>query len=145
MPTPYPDISLSNPSAEPRNTRHRARAFDHLLLMFAQERNAPPLRRWLWLEAAHVLGQPSMALHWRSHTTMLRYAIQQRDLGEVQGQLLRLALVPLGHWLSRLPAGNVGRAYVSAFRPMAPDPALQALIGEALQATAVAADTSQNR
>lgn len=145
MPTPYPDISLSNPSAEPRNTRHRARAFDHLLLMFAQERNAPPLRRWLWLEAAHVLGQPSMALHWRSHTTMLRYAIQQRDLSEVQGQLLRLALVPLGHALARLPAGNVGRADVNAFKPMEPDPVLRALIDQAVEATAVAADTSQTR
>ncbi len=145
MPAFHRDIPPSNPSAEPQDRRHRTRAFDHLLLAFMQESNATPSRRWQWLEAAHVLGQSVMALHWRSHTTMLRYAIQQRDLSEVQGQLLRLALVPLGHALARLPAGNVGRADVNAFKPMEPDPVLRALIDQAVQATAVAADTSQSR
>ena len=98
----------------------------------------PPATRWHWLEAAHVLGQTTLSLHWRSHTAMLRYALQLRDLREAAGQLLRLALVPLGHALARLPMGNIGRARVSAFAPMAPRPEITQLIDEALAATAVA-------
>ena len=40
------------------------------------------------------------------------------DGREIRGQLPRLALVPLGHLFSRLPAGNTGRSNVSAFAPM---------------------------
>jgi hypothetical protein len=42
----------------------------------------------------------------------------------VNGQLLRLLLVPLGHLSGRFPLGNTGRSHVSAFRPMsvAPEP-----------------------
>ena len=54
-----------------------------------------------------------------------------------RSQLLRLALVPLGHALARLPMGNIGRARVSAFAPMAPRPEITQLIDEALAATAV--------
>lgn len=111
-------------------------AFDHLLAAFARDAGAPPATRWHWLEAAHVLGQTTLSLHWRSHTAMLRYALQLRDQREAAGQLLRLALVPLGHALARLPMGNIGRAHVSAFAPMAPRPEITQLIDEALAATA---------
>ncbi|MFD2377205.1 DUF3703 domain-containing protein [Ottowia pentelensis] len=43
--------------------------------------------------------------------------MRTRDWPEVAGQLLRLALVPLGHLSGRLPIGNPGRATVSAFEP----------------------------
>ena len=62
---------------------------------------------------------------------------QLRDAREAAGQLLRLALVPLGHALARLPMGNIGRARVSAFAPMEPRPEITQLIDEALAATAV--------
>ena len=52
----------------------------HLLAAFARDASAPPATRWHWLEAAHVLGQTTLTLHWRSHTAMLRYALQLRDL-----------------------------------------------------------------
>ncbi|KRC17043.1 hypothetical protein ASE28_05235 [Acidovorax sp. Root219] len=94
-------------------------AFDHLLARFDASAGEPPATRWPWLEAAHVLGQTRLGLHWRSHTAMLRYALQLRDGSEVLGQLLRLALVSLGHLLQRLPLGNIGRAHVSALSPMA--------------------------
>ena len=107
----------ADPMADPL---HAQRALDHLLAAFAHDASAPPATRWHWLEAAHVLGQTTLSLHWRSHTAMLRYALQLRDLREAGGQVLRLALVPLGHALARLPIGNTGRARVSALAPMAP-------------------------
>lgn len=112
----------------------KQRAFDHLLATFARDAKAPPTTRWRWLEAAHVLGQTTLPLHWRSHTAMLRYALQLRDLREAVGQVLRLALVPLGHALARLPIGNTGRAHANALTPMAPEPNITGLINEALAA-----------
>lgn len=84
--------------------------------------------RWTVLMAAHVVGQHRLPLHWDSHVRMLRQALHEGDLREAAGQLLRLALVPLGHALRRLPAGNVGRATVSAFAPMEPPPDVAALV-----------------
>ena len=75
--------------------------------------------RWEWLIAAHVAVQQQFSLHWRVHWQMLRFALETRDYREVAGQLLRLALVPLGHAVGRLPAGNAGRANVNALQPMA--------------------------
>ncbi|MCW5649076.1 MAG: DUF3703 domain-containing protein [Ramlibacter sp.] len=80
---------------------------------------AAPRQRWPWLEAAHVVGQASLPLHFRVHAAMLALAWQTRDVREVVGQLARLALLVPGHLLQRLPSGNPGRARVSAFAPMA--------------------------
>jgi hypothetical protein len=66
---------------------------------------------------------------------MLRHALQLRDGREVAGQLLRLALVPAGHLLDRLPRGNTGRTTVPATLPMDMPPAISALIAEALRTT----------
>ena len=93
-----------------------------------------PEARWRLLMAAHVVGQYRFALHWDSHVRMLRLAWAGRDLPEVAGQLLRLSLVPVGHALGRLPAGNVGRATVSALRPMQPPPEIAALVAWARSA-----------
>lgn len=109
-------------------------AFAHLLADFNASAGQSPAERWPWLEAAHVLGQTAMGLHWRSHTAMLRYALQLRDGREATGQLLRLALVPLGHLLRRLPIGNIGRAHVNALRPMAPGTDISARIHTAWRA-----------
>jgi hypothetical protein len=49
---------------------------------------------------------------------MLRFAVQQRDWREVSGQIIRLALAPLGALTNRIPLGNTGRSNVSAFQPM---------------------------
>lgn len=116
---------------------HRCAAFNHLLASFARQPDAPPAQRWRWLEAAHVLGQTSLPLHWRSHTAMLRYALALGDAHEATGQLLRLALVPLGHLLARLPLGNIGRSHVSAFRPMVPAAEVTVLMDQALEETAI--------
>jgi len=113
----------------------RRAAFTHLLHSFRSSQDQAPAQRWLLLEASHVLGQQMLGLHWRSHCWMLRHALQLRDGGEVAGQLLRLALVPAGHLLDRLPRGNTGRATVPATLPMDMPPAVSALIAEALRAT----------
>ena len=84
--------------------------------------------QWDWLIAAHVAVQQQYALHWRVHWEMLRFALELRDYRETMGQLLRLALVPLGHAVGRLPVGNTGRANVNAFRPMAVSDRTRALL-----------------
>lgn len=113
----------------------RRQVFMQLVRSFHATASAESAGRWAYLEAAHVLGQQDLALHWTSHAAMLRFALQTGDLGEAAGQLLRLALVPLGHLLQRLPAGNPGRAHVSAFAPMPVDARLSELIRHAAAAT----------
>ena len=52
------------------------------------------------------------------------------DRRQVMGQLMRIALVPVGHLAGRLPVGNTGGANVSAFKPMAIPPELERLISD---------------
>jgi hypothetical protein len=73
---------------------------------------------WRALERAHVLSQAVLSLHIAVHADMFRYAIARREWHEAAGQLLRLALAPIGHVSGRTPAGNIGRARVSAFVEM---------------------------
>lgn len=125
----------------PPTPAHRQEAFAYLMGQAPSTRSTTAAgataEAWRWLEAAHVLGQGALALHWRSHIAMLNYALQLRDTREAAGQLLRLALVPLGHLLGRLPAGNIGRARVAALRPIEPPAGVAALIREALARTAL--------
>lgn len=88
---------------------------------------------WLHLEAAHVLGQLHIGPHLQTHAHMLRLAMRTRDWAEAAGQVLRLALVPLGHLSGRLPLGNPGRSNVSAFAPLPVRPELADLIRRAGQ------------
>jgi hypothetical protein len=82
------------------------------------------------LERAHVLGQTDFGSHWRVHLRMLRVGWARRDSREVLGQMLRLALVPIGHAVGRLPVGNTGGSNVSAFRPMPVAADLQRLLSD---------------
>lgn len=110
--------------------------FRRLLDGFAQSGKQHQETRWRWLTAAHIVGQQYLGLHVASHVAMLKFAARNGDWREVSGQLFRLALVPLGHLSSRLPAGNIGRATVNAFIPMPVDPISQALIETAQSAVA---------
>jgi hypothetical protein len=87
-------------------------------------------RAFAFLERAHVLGQGRPVPHLRVHGQMLKLGWAVRDWREVTGQLMRLALVPVGHLFGRLPAGNTGGANVSAFKPMPVPPDLQRLLDE---------------
>ena len=115
-------------------TRQRA-AFDYLLQQFAASAGQSAAQRWRYLEAAHVLGQNRLGLHWRAHWQMLRFARQLGDAPEARGQWARLGLTLVGHLVRRLPQGNIGRASVPALRPMVPSVAVRACITEAMQAT----------
>lgn len=107
----------------------RRRVYARLMAGFAALDCASEIEaRWSWLAAAHVVGQHDLRLHLHSHWHMLELAASTRDWPEFGGQLFRLALVPLGHALQRLPAGNSGRATVSAFQPMQPDENIRRLI-----------------
>ncbi|MBL0919892.1 MAG: DUF3703 domain-containing protein [Hydrogenophaga sp.] len=113
----------------PHDATRLQAVFDELI---QQSARAPDARQaWLYLEAAHVVGQLRLRPHVRSHWHMLRLAARTGDAPEVLGQLFRLALVPLGHLSGRLPIGNPGRANVSAFEPMAVRPELGGLIEQA--------------
>lgn len=82
------------------------------------------------LERAHVLGQLDIVPHVRVHWQMLRVGWAMGDRREVTGQLMRIALVPVGHLIGRLPVGNTGGANVSAFTPMTIARELERLIEE---------------
>lgn len=73
---------------------------------------------WWALERAHIVSQADLLLHLRVHMIMLVYALRTADLREAGGQLLRLALAPLGTLSGRTPLGNTGRARVALFAPM---------------------------
>lgn len=94
-------------------------------MALAAGRHAQALDR---LAVAHILGQREFLRHARVHARMFHVAWRQRDLAGMLGQAMRLALVPVGHALDRLPLGNTGLANVSAFRPMPVPAPLQQLI-----------------
>jgi hypothetical protein len=122
--TMYTDTEASPTAQARRNALHtalirRARASD-------QAEAA-----WLYLEAAHVVGQQRLWPHTLTHVHMFRLALRTGDAGEALGQVMRLALVPLGHLSGRLPLGNPGRATVSAFAPLPVRAELRVLIKQA--------------
>ena len=99
----------------PSNREQQQRVYARLMAGFRGSEGMSVEDRWEWLMAAHIVGQLDFKLHVHSHSVMLLYAAQTRDWPEAAGQLFRLALVPLGHAIGRLPAGNIGRATVNAF------------------------------
>jgi hypothetical protein len=80
--------------------------------------NRDRLAAWRALERAHIVSQPFLWLHISNHWAMLCFAFIERDPKEILGQLVRLALAPLGALIGRIPVGNTGRSNVSAFQPM---------------------------
>ncbi len=108
--------------------QHKRAVVNALLKQRQATPPADPEAAWDLLSAAHIVGQTDIRLHVRVHWAMLLFAIKNRDVGEVLGQLFRLGLIPLGHIFQRLPLGNVGRANVSAFMPMTVPPRLTQLI-----------------
>ena len=98
-----------------------------------------PEERWSWLMAAHVVGQQDVALHFDSHRRMLDFARQSRVWREAGGQVLRIALLPLGHLLGRIPRGNVGRSTVGVTAVMEPPEPVQRLIDWATLAVRIPA------
>jgi hypothetical protein len=97
-----------------------------LLQAWTDERDAAGAARrrgdlageWAHLERAHILSQPMVVPHLRTHLAMLGAGLRRRDRREVVGQLLRLVVAGPGSLTGRYPAGNTGGADVSALAPM---------------------------
>jgi hypothetical protein len=73
---------------------------------------------WRLLERTHILSQPWVWPHVRSHVDMLRLAVHARDRREIRGQILRTLVAGPGSAVGRYPLGNTGRANVPATQPM---------------------------
>jgi Protein of unknown function (DUF3703) len=73
---------------------------------------------WVHLQRAHILSQPLIVAHVRTHLAMLSYGCRHRDRHEVIGQLGRLFVAGPGSAMRRYPLGNTGGADVSAVAPM---------------------------
>jgi hypothetical protein len=104
-----------------------ALAAEYRMQTAATQRGDVPLA-WHHLGRAHILAQTRFGAHCVSHWKMLTFAVRLRDWPEAAGQLLRLALAPLGNLTGRLPIGNTGRSTVSAFSAMDIPPDLRAIL-----------------
>ena len=84
----------------------------------AARRRGDPSTEWKHLERAHILSQPMVVPHLRTHVAMLGAGLRRHDRREVVGQLLRLVVAGPGSLTGRYPVGNTGGAAVSALAPM---------------------------
>lgn len=91
---------------------------DEMIAFRAARASGEQATAWRHLERAHIVSQPHLGLHLASHWSMLGFAVEQRDWRETAGQIVRLALAPLGSLTGRIPVGNTGRSNVSAFEAM---------------------------
>lgn len=105
---------------------HERKAFlaTEYALFEEARRRGDRLAAWHHLERAHIVAQPLLVSHLRSHGYMLRFAIEVRDAREVAGQIMRVGLAPIGSLAGKLPVGNTGRSRTSAFAPMPVTPDL---------------------
>jgi hypothetical protein len=81
-------------------------------------RGGDRVEEWRRLERAHILSQPLVGAHVRTHAAMLTFALRYRDRHEALGQVVRLFVAGPGSALGRYPLGNTGGANVSAVQPM---------------------------
>ena len=110
----------------PTITSAKAAQRARLLQAWADERDAAGAARrrgdtageWKHLERAHILSQPMVVPHVRTHVSMLGAGLRRHDRREVVGQLLRLVVAGPGSLTGRYPVGNTGGADVSALAPM---------------------------
>ncbi|RFA27348.1 hypothetical protein CAI21_14930 [Alkalilimnicola ehrlichii] len=108
---PYVEAELAN-ARQARLTDDTAREFAHL-------------------ERAHVLGQESTYWHVKVHLLMLTWAIRNRSIREMLGQIVRVVGAATKTALGLVPQGNTGGANVSPFRKMPITPDLAALLRKA--------------
>jgi hypothetical protein len=84
----------------------------------AARRRGNTSNEWKHLERAHILSQPMVGPHLRTHVAMLGAGLRRHDRREVVGQLIRLVVAGPGSLTGRYPVGNTGGADVSALAPM---------------------------
>ena len=107
----------------------RVGAFEAALAELGQHRALGDAKsEFTALERAHLPGQLDLFPHLRVRWQMLGVGWPTGDWCEVTGQVVRIALVPIGHLFGRLPVGNTGGTNVSAFKPMDIAPELKRLL-----------------
>lgn len=89
-----------------------------LIRSYRAQKRADPVAAFRYLENAHVLGQESTYWHVKVHYLMLRWAIKQRDVKEVIGQLIRIVGAALLTAVDGVPMGNTGGSNVHALKVM---------------------------
>ena len=70
------------------------------------------------LENAHVLGQESTYWHVKVHYLMLLWALRQRDIKEIIGQLVRIVGAACLTAIDGVPIGNTGGSNVHSLKVM---------------------------
>ena len=81
---------------------------------------------------AHILGQPRIGPHLRTHAALAGLYMRLRRYRDAIGQAWRYLLVVPGTLFRRLPAGNSGLSNVSAFKPMpVPEDLARLIAGDA--------------
>lgn len=102
----------SHPMAKGARARDYGLAYAAFLrekdLAATREAAGDRLAAWRALELGHIISQPHLGLHLRSHAAMLGLAWRTHFCSEVLAQVVRLALAPLGHALGQTPPQNVG-------------------------------------
>ena len=88
-------------------------------------------QRWRAAERAHILSQPWPSAHTGTHAVMLRLALRDRDVREILGQLVRLAVTAPGSATGKYPDGNTGRTRAGLTTPMPVPDDLAALLSGA--------------
>lgn len=82
------------------------------------------------LERAHILSQYSTRDHVRVHVAMLRWGLEQSDLREIAGQVLRILAAATKTAFGWIPVGNTGGSDVSPIKPMPLPADLAAIIAK---------------
>lgn len=123
-----------------RNRRESTRSFGQSIRPFVQaELDAARRARaqhdaageFACLERAHVLAQSDSLQHVRVHAAMLLWGTRQRRVGEIFGQLVRIAGAVTMTMVGLVPQGNTGGTNVSALRRMPIPPDLQRILDTA--------------
>ena len=102
-------------------------------LALAHRKQNQNSQQWAFshLENAHVLGQASTRLHVKVHVQMLLWAVKQGKIGEVFGQLFRIAGAATKTAFGLVPTGNTGGTNVSPFKVMPIKPELDRILKKA--------------
>jgi len=70
------------------------------------------------LENAHVIGQESTYWHVRVHFLMMLWGIEQKDISEIFGQVIRIIGAAAFTAVRGVPVGNTGGSNVSPIKAM---------------------------
>ena len=104
---------------------------DEIALAIEARTLGDPESEFSHLENAHVLGQASTYWHVKVHLLMLAWAIRNRSLREVIGQIIRVVGAATKTAIGLIPKGNTGGSNVSPFRVLPIRPEIQKLIDNA--------------